>query len=52
MSNAKSKKDASRWEMAIRDAEKHIERLKGVILACREKIEKGEPWPTEPTTHN
>lgn len=33
------------WEAAIEDAEKHIERLRGVIAACEEKKKKGEPWP-------
>jgi hypothetical protein len=45
MSSKKTKKATTGWQRAIQDAERHIERLKGVIAACREKIAKGEPWP-------
>jgi hypothetical protein len=45
MSSKKAKKSTSGWKGAIQDAERHIERLKGVIAACEEKIAKGEPWP-------
>lgn len=33
------------WDVAIEDARRHIQRLRGVIAACEEKKEKGEPWP-------
>jgi hypothetical protein len=33
------------WDGAIADVEKHIECLRGSILACEEKKAKGEPWP-------
>jgi hypothetical protein len=45
MSSKKTRKATSGWQGAIQDAERHIDRLKGVIAACREKIAKGEPWP-------
>lgn len=48
MSSRKTKEPIG-WETAIRDAERHIERLKGVIATCREKIAKGEPWPGQPS---
>jgi hypothetical protein len=57
MSSKKTRKKTRGWEGAIEDAKRHIERLKGVIAACEEKIEKKEPWPGEagvqsPATQN
>lgn len=52
MSSKKSKKVASGWEGAIQDAERHIERLKGVIATCKENLAKGEPWPGDSATQN
>jgi hypothetical protein len=35
------------WDAAIKDAQRHIERLRGVIAVCEEKKIAGEPWPGE-----
>ncbi|HLJ29982.1 MAG TPA: hypothetical protein VKY85_24960 [Candidatus Angelobacter sp.] len=45
MSTKEVKQSTTGWKSAIEDAQRRIDRLKGVIAACEEKIEKGEPWP-------
>jgi len=50
MSTAKHAKALSKWDEAIRDAQKHIRRLEAAIRTLKEKKEKGEIWPTEGCT--
>jgi hypothetical protein len=45
VSSTKLSKRQSGWAAAIRDAEKNIEKLRTVISICKEKMERGEPWP-------
>jgi hypothetical protein len=47
MTRAKVDQPASKWDEAITDARKHIERLRTVIVVCEEKKAAGEPWPGE-----
>ena len=37
--------ESTGWDAAIRDAKRHIERLRAVVAVCEEKKESGEPWP-------
>jgi hypothetical protein len=34
-----------KWNEAIKDAKKHIDRIEAVIRTLEEKRAKGEPWP-------
>ena len=45
MSNRKSE-TVSKWDEAIEDARKHVQRLQAVIRTLEEKKAKGEKWPT------
>jgi hypothetical protein len=47
MSSINIKQSATKWDEAIGDARKHIERLRTVIVVCEEKTAAGEPWPGE-----
>jgi len=46
MSSAKTG-TAGKWDEAIEDAKKHVQRLQAVIRTLEEKKAKGEPWPTK-----
>lgn len=34
-----------KWDEAIADAKKHVQRLQAVIRTLEEKKAEGEPWP-------
>lgn len=40
-----STKKEKGWDVAIKDAKERIEKLKTVIVVCKEKKAAGEPWP-------
>jgi predicted nucleic acid-binding Zn-ribbon protein len=44
MSNGKSVM-SRKWEEAIEDAKKHVQRLQATIRTLEEKKAKGEKWP-------
>ena len=59
MSSKQLKHSLIKWDIAIKDAQKHIERLRTVIVICEERKAAGAPWPgrkelglSEAATHN
>ena len=46
---SRSKREtATKWDEAIEDTKKHIQRLQAVIRTLEEKKTKGEKWPGTP----
>jgi hypothetical protein len=45
MSTTKRNESSSRWDEAIEEAKKHVQRLQAVIRTLEEKRAKGEKWP-------
>ena len=47
MSSKKLSKSKTKWDEAISDAKRMIEKLKAAIEVYEERKAKGEPWPGE-----
>jgi len=52
MSTPKLNKSTNRWDKAISEAKKAIERLQTAINVFEKKKAAGEPWPSDSATRN
>jgi len=52
MSTTKLSKRTNRWDKAIADAKKAIDRLQTAISVFEKKKAAGEPWPSKSATQN
>jgi len=48
--NASKRKKISKWDEAITDAKKMINKLRFTIKVYSERRDRGEPWPGEKRT--
>ena len=45
MSRTKLSKRINKWDLAIQDGEKAIERMKTAVEVLKKQRDAGEPWP-------